>query len=331
MDAKQTAFVAALVEFTQIESRTDNQSVITKRTNSVLGKTNIFVCGKVEPYALNLPANVMWIDLNRVSLRYKQILKRVSKDPDSLFGTEHTWVAVQSFSEMWYDQFYDIGDIPTGDIGPATTQSIGTVTLSVTPLIDVESPTVVSSTDPRNTDPRNPLPHLAMHPEIPARMLKTTGRTVFINNGNAEANFALIANTSGDSVYRKLLLEEVHENSPASAPANPNTLSDPPVSGELYFAELEAEERFGGVDIGRTFTIAVKAWGASDPDTEFKVFLGTFFATTIEVRHNGTIQPFSGNVLTVTQDGIYTVTATLVDTNGSSSVIVEGAILVNGA
>ena len=332
MDSRQTAFVAALTEFTQIENLSTNTPIIAKRTNSVLGKTNIFACSKVEPHNYVLPLNVMWIDYNRTSLRYKRVLARVSKDPDPLYGTQHTWIAITNFDDMWYDHFYLPGEEPTGEIELATVDRIGIVTLTRTPthVADRETPTVVSAEDPRNTNPRNPLPHDGMHPEIPARMLKTTGRTVVIDNGNAEANFSVIANISGDSNYRKLLLEEVHEVSPSAPALDPSTLNVPPLSGELYIPELTVFDRINGVidTEARTFSITIKAFGASDPETKYRTYLGAYIPSVIVVRHEGVIQSIVGNSFVANQVGKYTIQATLVDINGMSSIQVEGAVIV---
>lgn len=335
MDARQTKFVQALTEFSQVEVINPSKPVIVKRTNSVLGKTNFFVCSKTEPHDLKLPMNVMWVDYNRTSLRYKKVLKRVSKQPDPTFGTQHTYVAVMSFDDMWFDHFYDLGDEPTGTYDLATTESIGIFTLSRSPDSDDENPVVVTSTDPRNTDRRVPLPHDGMHPEIPARMLRTSNanKIVNINNGDAEANFALIANQLGNSVYRKLHVSEVHEVSPDQPPQAPSTLNTAAYTAELYIPEYTIEDRAVGVDVTdvRTFTVLVRAFGDSDPNTSFKKYLGVFTPSSVEVRHNNVIQSVANNQFVANQIGVYSIVAELVDVNGTNSVQVEGSITVVGA
>lgn len=332
MDSRQVQFVKALTEFSQVETITPDKPVIVKRTNSVLGKTNFFVCSKTEPHALKLPMNVMWVDYNRLSLRYKQILKRVSKQPDVQFGTQHTYVSVTSFDDMWFDHFYDLGDEPNGFYDPATETSIGIYTLSRNPTdaADVETPTVVTSTDPRNSNPRNPLPHDGMHPEIPARMLRTTGRIVNLDNGDAEANYSLIATNIGDSEYRKLHVSEVHEDSPVQPAQAASALLVAPMTAELYLPEYTIEDRARGVPVlsARTFTINVRAFGNSDPDTDHRKYLGIFVPSSVTVRHNNVIQTVSGNQFVANQVGKYTIQAELVDVNGANSVQVEGAITV---
>jgi hypothetical protein len=335
MDARQTQFVQALTEFSQVENLNPAKPVIVKRTNSVLGKTNFFVCSKTEPKDLKLPMNVMWVDYNRLSLRYKQILKRVNKNPDLLYGTDHTYVAVTSFNDMWFDHFYDQDDEPSGFYDLASEERIGIFTLSRTPNLDAQNPVVVTSTDLRNTDRRVPLPHEGMHEEIPASMLKTatTSKIVNIANGDAEAHYALIANELGNSNYRKLHISEVHEPSPNETPKSSSLLFDPVYTAELFIPEFTLTDRSSGVSFveARTFTVALKAFGSSNADTEHRRYLGTFFPNSITVRHNNVIQTISNNQFVANQIGIYSILAELVDVNGISSVQVEGSITVVGA
>lgn len=335
MDARQTKFVQALTEFSQVEVLTPAKPVIVKRTNSVLGKTNFFVCSKTEPFNLKLPMNVMWVDYNRTSLRFKRVLKRVSKDPDPLYGTQHTYVAVMSFDDMWFDHFYDQGDEPTGIYDLATVDQIGIFTLSRTPDLNEENPVVVSSSDPRNTNKRVPLPHDGMHEEIPARMLRTSNsnKIVNIDNGDAEANFSLIANQLGNSAYRKLHVTEVHEASP-DQPAQPaSTLTIPAYTAELYIPEFTIEDRAEGINVidVRTLSVCLRAFGASDPNTDFRKYLGIFEPSSLVVRHNNVIQTVVGNQFVANQIGVYSILAELVDVNGTNSVQVEGSVTVVGA
>lgn len=335
MDTRQTQFVQALTEFSQVENLNPAKPVIVKRTNSVLGKTNFFVCSKTEPHDLKLPMNVMWIDYNRLSLRYKQILKRVSKSPDSLYGTHHTYIAVTSFNDMWFDHFYDQNDEPSGFYDLASEERIGIFTLSRTPQTDPDNPVVVTSTDLRNTDRRVALPHEGMHEEIPARMLKTasTNKIVNINNGDAEAHYAVVANELGNTAYRKIHINEVHEASPNEVPKSSSLLFDVAYTAELYLPEYTIADRSKGVDStqARTFTVCLKAFGSSDVDTNHRKYLGTFFPNSVTVRHNNVIQNTSNNQFVANQVGTYSILAELVDVNGANSVQVEGSITVVGA
>lgn len=335
MDARQTKFVQALTEFSQVEVLTPAKPVIVKRTNSVLGKTNFFVCSKTEPHDLKLPMNVMWIDYNRTSLRFKRVLKRVSKNPDPVYGTQHTYVAVMSFDDMWFDHFYDLGDEPTGLYDLATVEKIGIYTLSRTPDLDEEDPVVVTSTDPRNTDRRVALPHDGMHEEIPARMLRTSNSNAIVNidNGDAEANFSIVANQLGNSTYRKLHVSEVHEVSPNQPAQAASTLTVPAYTAELFIPEYTIADRVSGVkatDV-RTFSVCLRAFGASDVNTEFRKYLGVFIPSSLVVRHNNVIQTVVGNQFVANQIGVYSISAELVDVNGTNSVQVEGSITVVGA
>src|SRR5690606_41756387 len=78
--------------------------------NSTIRVVAPVVCGVREPSGLILPLNVLWVDFNPLSRFYKQMLRRVSKEPDAALGTAHTWETIETMAEYEADQAYDAED-----------------------------------------------------------------------------------------------------------------------------------------------------------------------------------------------------------------------------
>ena len=70
----------------------------------------LLVCSYDEPTGI-LPLNVLWIDADTASADYKQVYKRLSKDPAN--GYSNTWQEINTIAEAFGEQqYYDAEDLP---------------------------------------------------------------------------------------------------------------------------------------------------------------------------------------------------------------------------
>lgn len=332
MDLKLIQYVEALNESTQFEASSPPSPKYVRRTNAVLGKTTLIVVSHQEPYSTPLPLNVVWACFTKSSPMYRKIYRRVSKDPNPSMGTQHTWELLMAFDELWEDQYYAEGDEPdsSGDVPIATTDIRGIVKLSG-PADEgqEETPVVVTDTDPRNFDPRYPLIHDEMHDEKPLRRVKTTGDNVLMDAGSEGNAFIPIAQSETDSSYMVLEFGEVYQQPtlPAS-PASVSNLPYPPFAGQLRIPELTVGERLNGCAIGKNLTIAIIAFGANEPSSGFKRYIGYYVPTEVRVSHNGgPSQVLPNNTLTIAATGVYQISADLTDAASGNTVTVGGAVV----
>lgn len=328
MDLRLINYVASLAETTQILAKVPNRTDIVRVTNAVLGRTTVIVVSDIEPYELQLPLNVIWAVFDKTSQMYRKIYKRVSKDPNVGMNTQHTWELLTSFSQLWERQYYAVGDEPTGgNIPEATTTIRGTVMLSQE-ASEVESPIVVTSTDPRNTNARYPLEHNDMHPEKPLRQVATTNMPVTVGDSVEGDLFTPVASSNVLSGNKQLRQSEIMQNDTAYLTAqDPVNLTTAPYRGELLFPEQSLSERLNGVpsSLGKSFTVVVRAFANEDQEQDviLRKFLGYFRPTAVRV--NGA--NVSGNTITLTQPGNYQVEADLTNNPSTATITVRGTLV----
>lgn len=332
MDLKLIQYVEALNESTQFEASSPPSPKFVRRTNAVLGKTTLIVVSHLEPHSTPLPLNVVWACFTKSSPMYRKMYRRVSKDPNPSMGTQHTWVLLQALDELWEDQYYAPGDEPdtSGEVPIATTELRGIVKLSGPAAEGQEtSPVVVCSTDPRNFDARYPLLHDSMHAEKPLVSVKTTGDVVSMNAGSEGNAFIPIAESETASSYIALEYGSVYQqpNLPASPSAATN-LPYPPFDGQIRIPELTVGERINGCAVGKNLTIAIIAFGANEPSSGFRRYIGYYVPTEVRVSHNGgPSQVLPNNTLTISATGIYQISADLTDSVSGNTVTVGGAVV----
>lgn len=166
-----------------------------------------------EPHTLVLPLNVTWMVFDPLSTLYRKALRRVSKEPDVVAGTEHTWEVVELYDDVFVTQYYDDADTALlttqNPVSIATTDTLGVVRISVESATP-SNPVGIVEGDPRLSDPRQPLPHT--HPERPATQLKTATGVVTIGGSDApEEGAVLIATSPTTAVWRKLSTSDIQQ------------------------------------------------------------------------------------------------------------------------
>lgn len=332
MDLRLIKYVEALNESTQFEASSPPAPKYVRRTNAVLGKTTLIVVSHEEPYATPLPLNVVWACFTKSSPMYRKIYRRVSKEPNPAMGTNHTWVLLQSFDELWEDQYYDSGDEPDsgGDVPIATTEIRGIVKLSMSTDADnPDHPVVVSDTDPRNFDTRYPLLHDEMHAEKPLRIIKTTGDNVLMDNGIEVNGCIPTSMAETESSYEQLYREGVFEEPVLpSSPASVTNLPYPPTNGQMRIPELTVGERLNGCLIGKNLSIAIVTFGDKNPMSGFKRYIGYYVPTEVRVsKDGGASQVLPNNTLTISAVGVYQISADLTDQVSGNTVTVSGTVV----
>jgi hypothetical protein len=181
-------------------------------THPNLGTVTVLVLSIAEPTTMVLPLNVTWFNFNPLSPHYRKALRRVSKEPSSLYG--HTWEVVDTYSEVFVDQYYDSGDqlILIGEeagVSMASDTVQGIVRLSL-PAAQVTDPVACGDNDPRLSDPRVPLPHT--HPQGPATALRTNSNTVVIDTSEPpQAGMVLVATGPTGAVWRFLNENDIQQ------------------------------------------------------------------------------------------------------------------------
>lgn len=323
MDLRVKKYVESLEEYTLIEEQSPQVPMNVRVNNPVLGRTTIIAVSHVEPVDQVLPINVLWACFDRASIMYRRLFKRVSRDPDPVFGTQHTWEPIQDFNSIWdYIQYYLPGEEPDYSKLPiATVGQIGTVTISVASA-DEEDPVAVSYTDPRNTDARVPLPHEEMHPEKPLRQVRTTVNPVTVENTVTGADgMPITAMSSAQSTYRRLRESQVHQNNPQFVSGSN---SNPPATVtrvQIYMHQVTLDEMVNGVNSGKSVGIFVAAYNQSQPgDWIFRLFAGYYVP--VMVRVNGA--QITGNTVTVVNPGTYQIEADV--SVGGQTMTVHGTL-----
>lgn len=168
MELKLEKYIAAL-ELTTSIHRQQEAPIIVRLTDDATGKATVVCCSYHQPKYVLLPIQAIWIDFNPESDTYQHAYLRTKKGetPD---GDE--WKVLYFYADAFPDQQYDPED--TGMISitlppPATQQVHGIGYLSAP---EPDSKVVVEG-DIRLTDDRDPKPHMEMHPEKPATIIRT--------------------------------------------------------------------------------------------------------------------------------------------------------------
>lgn len=176
-------------------------------------QVSAIVAAHREPLTLVLPLNVTWMVYDPLSTNYRKALRRVSKEPDTVRGTEHTWEVIELYDDVFVAQYYDDTDTALlttqNPVSIATQDTLGVVRISV-PSETPSNPVGVVEGDPRLTDPRQPLPHT--HPERPATQLKTATGIVTIGGSEApDEGATLVATSPTTAVWRKLTTSDIQQ------------------------------------------------------------------------------------------------------------------------
>lgn len=229
-------FIDNVAVYTQIQ-QTDGSPRIVRRTNPTLveDSTYTFVASAVEPHALVLPLNVVWIVFDSSRPDYRYVYRRDSKNPDPDNGFEHTWVRITEYDALWEGQFYDPEDGGLSANPEAQDNLIGVVRLSVASSSPGD-PIVITEGDPTLSDARIPLAHDEMHPEVPATRLATTGRAVLINNGQPVEGGGMLSDFQGDSAWGGIPRNAVYPSVEPLSPAQAKVFADmenTPVSADI--------------------------------------------------------------------------------------------------
>lgn len=188
-----------------------NNPIVMRISHPTNASVHVIVCSLREPETLVLPLNVTWFVYDPMSRLYRQALRRESKQPDPTGSFKHTWKSVQTYDEVFVDQYYDSIDTErlSDNSGPppAQTDQLGIARLSY-PAEVPSNPVVVTEGDPRLSDARPPLAHT--HPERPARQLRTSEGVVTIEGSRApESGAVLVATSPTTAEWRKLRTSDI--------------------------------------------------------------------------------------------------------------------------
>lgn len=299
MDKELVQYVKSLAVLTGIEESDIQDPYFIRRTHAVVGNTTVIVVSFNEPYEEQLPLNVVWACFDKNSLRYRKIYRRVSKDPDVLGGTQHTWELLESFTTLFDAQYY----APEDEAGAGSGLTFATVTRRGIvrlndPASDPDNPIVVSDGDPRNTNPRNPLPHDEMHPEKPLVEMRTvTTQNVSIGTGDVEEGTVIKANSASTAVYGRLTMAELNQNGVFVAAQPLTELVAPIALIDFFYPEYDPND-LRGLFVGAQITPLAQIFTASDfVEIPTRSHVGYFTPTSIE--HNG--NPVVGPTVTLVE------------------------------
>lgn len=163
-------YVQALLQYSQLVN--NNDPLIIRRTNSFNGLATVFVVGHTQPDDVLIPINSYWVNSDPNSADFRKLFYRES------IGN---WV-LQNISpeDSWHVVEYDTQDSLSTNLEVADTDTMGTVSLS-TDATDSAVPVVLTEGDSTLDNARSPLPHLELHPEIPASQIATASGGLHID------------------------------------------------------------------------------------------------------------------------------------------------------
>lgn len=130
-----------------------------------------------EPNNATLPLNVLWAVVDSESENYGKLLRRTTLAPSTSY--RNTWSEVTTYEDV-YAQWpvwdttdtFSLGEVEVPEVGAATKETRGLVSLNRTYTPDPSNPIVVASTDVRMSNPRIPLPHT--HVKQPITMMRVS-------------------------------------------------------------------------------------------------------------------------------------------------------------
>ena len=189
----------------------ENNPIVMRLSHPTNASVHVIVCALTEPETLVLPLNVTWFVYDPLHKFYRQALRRKSKDSDPTGEFSHTWERVETYDEVFVDQYYDADDTDklSDNSGPDVAQPsvLGIARLSVEAEV-ASNPVVVAEGDPRLSDAREPLAHT--HPERPARQLRTSEGVVTIEGSAEPVNGAVLVATGPNTAeWRKLRTSDI--------------------------------------------------------------------------------------------------------------------------
>lgn len=202
MEKKLEDLIAQLEQVSYMRNLNKENPVVLRFSHPSIAKVTTIVCAQIEPDALILPLNVVWIDLDPQSENYRRALGRVSKD--AALPMANTWELLETYDAVFVDQYYDTTDtdlLTSADaVSAATTSELGTVRLSAVSLTP-DSPVVVVEGDVRLSDPRAPKAH--SHAQEPASALRTQSTNVIISGSvRPQLGDVLIATSPTSAEWR---------------------------------------------------------------------------------------------------------------------------------
>lgn len=198
MELRLQRFIQAQEVTSSIAEMDSNNPIVLRHSHVTKGTVTVVVCAIDEPRTLILPLNVTWICFDPNSNYYRQALRRVSKDTSAEF--EHTWELIDTYAQVFVDQFYDAedqGQLADDSIPVAATTTVAGIARLSAEAQNPGNPAVVVEGDSRLSDARPPLAHT--HPLRPAEQLRNSQTVVTIVGGAAPVAGAVLIATSATS------------------------------------------------------------------------------------------------------------------------------------
>lgn len=211
MELKLEKLIQNLEKIAQDRGLSEDNPVVVRLSHPAASMVSVIAVAQQEPHLLILPLNVTWINLNPTSPNFRRALRRQSKDDPNDGIHTHTYVVLETYEQVFVEQYYDLDDeqiITSGNVaGAATTTSLGLVRMATAPAV-AGNPIAVGANDPRLTDARTPLAHT--HPQAPAQALATSTTNVIINNSTAPSvGHVLVAVSSTEATWRALTSADI--------------------------------------------------------------------------------------------------------------------------
>lgn len=206
MELRLQQLIQDFERVSNVRNLDENNPIVMRISHPTNATVHVIVCALIEPSTLVLPLNVTWFVYDPQHKYYRYALRRVSKDADTNQGTTHTWELIETYDDVFVEQYYDEDDLLrlTDNSGPppASISELGIARISVDAEVS-SNPIAVIEGDPRLSDARQPLSHT--HPEEPAEQLRTSEGIVNIaGSGAPEAGATLIATGPNSAEWRKL-------------------------------------------------------------------------------------------------------------------------------
>jgi len=211
MELRLQQLIEDFERVSNVRNLDQNNPIVMRISHPTNASVHVIVCALQEPKTLVLPLNVTWFVYDPQNRFYRGALRRVSKIADDAAGFTHTWELIDTYDEVFIDQYYDVVDTDrlSDNSGPPVAQPdiLGIARLSH-PAEVPSNPVVVAEGDPRLSDARMPTAH--GHPEQPARMLRTSEGVVNIEGSDApEPGAVLVATSATTAEWRKLLTSDI--------------------------------------------------------------------------------------------------------------------------
>lgn len=166
MELKLESLIKDVEIITNIHNQNKNP-IMYRIQNGATNQGLVFFCGYAIPRYVVLPRNAVYFDYNPESTTYRCALQRKVKhtDPHS-----DVWEVLYFYADAMAEQEYDPEDLEV--ISPKMPDVATNITHGIGYLSSPQKHShVLVEGDPTLSDDRDPLPHMEMHPEIPATMI----------------------------------------------------------------------------------------------------------------------------------------------------------------